>query len=91
MRNRLYISLVLIACYGVFRAVWLARYAATIQAQVALLPLPRSSVQYGLSRSMTFVDGIISLATLMVFSGLLFVWLSYVLEQRAQEPWFARG
>jgi len=83
--------MVFVTIYGVFRTVWLASYAAALQAQLALLPLPRSSVRYGLSRSMTLTDVVISLATLACLSCLLFVWLSYVLEQRAREPWFARG
>mgnify|MGYP001282624045 FL=1 len=91
MRYRLGISLVFIAVYGFFRTIWLARYAEMVQAQAAALPLTRSTVQYGLSRSMTLTDVIASLATLGVLSVLLFVWLTYVLEHRARTPWFARS
>lgn len=91
MRNRLFISAVFITAYAAFRAAWLAHYGAALQARLALLPLPQSNVQYGLSRSMTLSDEIISLATLGVFAALLFLWLSYILERRARQPWFVRN
>ena len=91
MRNRLCSSLVLITFYGFFRAAWITRYNAALQARLAPLQTANNNVQYGLSRSMTPSDAIFGLATLGVLSILIFLWLSYALEQRAQRPWFARG
>ena len=91
MRNRIFTSVVFVVLYGFFRTVFVAWYDSVLQAQLSPLRLADVSVQYGLSQSMTLIDTIIYLATLGVLSVLLFVWLSYILEKRAQEPWFVRG
>ncbi|MBK6324476.1 MAG: hypothetical protein KA362_14670 [Chloroflexi bacterium] len=91
MRNRIFTSVVFVVLYGFFRTVFVAWYDSVLQAQLSPLRLADASVQYGLSQSMTLIDTIIYLATLGVLSVLLFVWLSYILEKRAQEPWFVRG